>query len=122
MIEGPSAGAALTIATIAALEEKQVNSSVIITGTINADGTIGPVGEILEKAMAAKSIGAEIFLVPPTQSSEVKYSSQRNCERVGWSEVCTIEQVPESVDIENEAGIEVEEVRTVDDALKYFGL
>ncbi len=122
VIEGPSAGAALTIATISALERHSLNSSVMITGTINNDGTIGPVGEIVQKAKAAKSIGAEIFLVPMTQSTEVKYSSQKNCERVGWSEICTIEQVPERVHVESEAGIDVIEVGTVEEAMKYFGL
>src|SRR3972149_7032809 len=58
VIEGPSAGAALTIATIAALENKPLNKSVMITGTINADGTIGDVGAVSAKANAAKDAGA----------------------------------------------------------------
>jgi len=120
VIEGPSAGAALTIATISALEQKEVNNSVMITGTVNPDGTIGPVGEILEKARAAREIGAELFLVPYTQSSEIRYSNRKNCQPIGWSEICTIEQVPQKIDISKEAGIQVEEVRTIEEALQYF--
>jgi len=120
VIEGPSAGAALTIATIAALEKKEINISVMITGTINHDGTIGPVGEILQKAKAAKSIGAELFLVPLSQSSQITYSSRKHCEPIGWSEICTIEQIPQKIDVSEEAGIEIKEVRTVEEALKYF--
>lgn len=122
IIEGPSAGAALTIATIAALKEREINKSVMITGTINHDGTIGPVGEILEKAKAAKSIGAELFLVPLAQSTQITYSSQRHCESIGWSQICTIEQIPEKIDVSEESGIGIIEVRSVRDALKYFGI
>ena len=51
VIEGASAGAALAVATVAALTGKELNSSVMMTGTINHDGTIGPVGGIFEKAI-----------------------------------------------------------------------
>jgi uncharacterized protein len=120
MIEGPSAGAALTVATIAAIEKKQINSSVMMTGTINHDGTIGPVGEIIAKARAAKSIGAELFLVPVGQSAQVSYSSERHCEKIGFSQICTIEQIPHKVDVSEQAGIEVVEISSVKEALEYF--
>jgi uncharacterized protein len=120
VIEGPSAGAALTIATIAAIEKKPLNGSVMITGTINHDGTIGPVGSIMEKAIAAKSIGADLFLVPLSQSAQVTYESKRYCEKIGFSQICTVEQIPQKVDVSEKAGIQVKEVKSVEDALKYF--
>ncbi len=43
----------------------KVNPKVMMTGMINPDGTIGPVGGILEKASAAASVGAKLFLIPP---------------------------------------------------------
>lgn len=119
-IEGPSAGAALTIATIAAIENKTLNSTVMITGTINPDGTIGQVGGIVEKAIAAKEIGAELFLVPGGQSTQTLYNSQRYCNKVGISQICGFEQVPMRVDVSQKAGITVKEVNNVEDALKYF--
>lgn len=120
VIEGPSAGGALTVATVAALSGREINTSVMMTGTINHDGTIGPVSEILAKAVAARSIGARMFLVPLAQSTEVSYESKKYCEQIGWSQICTIEQIPKKVDISEQAGIEVREVRTVEEALKYF--
>jgi len=120
IIEGSSAGAALTVATIAALERKELNSSVMITGTVNHDGTIGPVGEILAKANAAKSTGAELFLVPLTQSTQTTYRSQRYCENIGFTQICTIEQIPERVDVSEQAGIKVKEVENIREALDYF--
>jgi len=72
-IDGPSAGAATTVATIAALQGKSVREDVVITGTINEDGSIGPVGGILDKATAASENGATLFLVPEGQSSVTVY-------------------------------------------------
>jgi len=120
VVEGPSAGGALTVATIAALYGKYTNQTVMMTGTINHDGIIGPVGEVLEKAKAAKSIGAEIFLVPLTQSVEIKYENVRHCEKIGWADYCTIETVPQKKDIAEEVGITIVEVADINDALEYF--
>lgn len=119
-VEGPSAGAALTIATIAALEHKRIDPKVLITGAVNHDGTIGPVGQILPKAEAAKDIGARLFLVPLLQSQEVTYKTSRYCEQIGPAQICTTEKVPKKVNISEEAGIEVVEVENIQKALEYF--
>lgn len=120
VLEGPSAGAALGIATIAALEGKSLRKDVVITGTLNHDGTLGPVGGVVEKARAAKSAGIKIILVPLGQGEEVSYRSQRYCEKIGWTEICTIEHIPHKVDIEDEVGIQVIEVKDIEEALNYF--
>jgi uncharacterized protein len=120
VVEGPSAGAALTVATIAALQGKDTNQDVMMTGTINHDGSIGPIGGVLEKAKAAKSIGADIFLVPAGQSIEIKYEQQRHCEQIGFADYCTIETIPLKTDVSSEAGITIEEVGNINDALNYF--
>jgi uncharacterized protein len=120
VIEGPSAGAALAVVTVAALRGKSPNTSIMITGTINPDGTIGQVGEVLAKARAAKEIGALMFLVPRGQSSEIKYESKRTCEKIGMTEICKPVSVPYSVDIETEVGIPIVEVLRLQEALDYF--
>jgi uncharacterized protein len=120
VVGGESAGAALTIATIAALENKIPNPRVVITGTINHDGTIGPVGEILEKAKAAKSVNASIFLVPLLQSREIIYETKKHCEKFGNSEYCTEEQIPKKINVSQEAEIQVIEVGTIREAMDYF--
>ncbi len=120
VIEGPSAGAAMTIATIGALTGIGPGNEVMITGTINHDGTIGPVGEILSKARAAKGMGAEIMLVPGGQSEQVVYENRESCYRSGISRICSIERVPVEVDISEEAGIEVIEVEHIMEAIPYF--
>jgi len=120
IIEGPSAGAAMTIATVAALENKTLDPHVMITGTINPDGTIGPVGAIAEKATAAKEVGATLFLVPAGQSVQKVYNPVQKCENVGPVQYCTTNYITQNVNVSKTAGIEVKEVGTIDEALKYF--
>jgi len=115
-----SAGAAIAIATIAALENRRLNESVMITGTVNHDGSIGPVGEIIAKAKAAKQSGSKLFLVPLLQSRDVVYETSQHCEKFGSNDICTIEQVPRKISVTNQSGIEVLEVGSVQEAIKYF--
>ena len=120
LIEGPSAGAALTVATIAALENKNLNQSVMITGTINPNGSIGAVGAVAEKAKASKDVGATLFLVPEGQGTEINYKPVQKCEKIGPILYCTTKYQTEKIDISKSVGITVKEVSTVDEALKYF--
>ena len=122
VIEGPSAGAALTISTIASLEGKQLNPNVMITGTINPDGTIGPVGGITAKAQAAKEIGAKVFLVPQGQGTQTTYTPVQQCQQIGLITYCTTEYKASTIDVSKDLGIQVKEVNTIQDALSYFGL
>ncbi|MCS7369404.1 MAG: hypothetical protein NDF57_06820, partial [archaeon GBS-70-058] len=69
VVDGPSAGAAITIAIISAVTGLKVNNTVYITGTINPDGSVGSVGGVLEKAIAAAKSGCKLFLVPKGQSN-----------------------------------------------------
>ncbi len=71
VVDGPSAGAAMTVAIIAGLQNKTIDEKIFMTGTINSDGTAGPVGGIQQKATAARDFGARIFLVPEGQKSAV---------------------------------------------------
>jgi uncharacterized protein len=69
IIGGPSAGAEMAVATIAAMKGWSVDEHAIMTGTVNLDGTVGPVGGIPEKAVAARGAGAGLFLYPEGQSN-----------------------------------------------------
>jgi uncharacterized protein len=120
VIGGPSAGAAITVATIAALENRSVNQSVMITGSVNHDGTIGPVGGILEKAQASAMAGAQTFLVPLTQSVQTVYKTRQYCEKIGWADFCTTETYPVKVDIKSDVDIGVAEVMDIQEAMEYM--
>jgi uncharacterized protein len=120
LVGGPSAGGALTAATVAALEGRKIKADVMMTGTINPDGTIGEVGGILEKATAARQVGAKIFLVPAGQSIDVSYKPQENCETRSNFQFCTTKFVEVTTNIGQSAGISVIEVATISDAIKYL--
>lgn len=120
VVEGPSAGAALTIATIAALENRKLDKSVMITGTINLDGTIGEVGGILEKASAAKHAGAKLFLVPKGQGAETFLKPVESCSEQDSLTYCTTRYSRTATGISEKAGIQIKEVSSVTEAEKYF--
>jgi predicted ATP-dependent protease len=89
-ISGGSAGGAIAIAAIAAMMGKTPLEDVLMTGTINTDHSIGKIGAPRAKGIAARENGAKLFLVPSGQQVEV-----------------------------GDIGIEVREVRTIEEAVKY---
>ena len=89
-ISGGSAGGAIAIAAIAAIKGKPPLEDVLMTGTINTDHSIGKIGAPRAKGIAARENGAKLFLVPQGQIGEV-----------------------------GDIGIEVKEVRTIEEAVKY---
>jgi len=71
VVDGPSAGVAVTIALIAAVRHQAVPKDVYMTGTVSPDGSIGPVGAVAEKALAAAQRGAKTFIVPQGEADVV---------------------------------------------------
>ena len=120
VLEGPSAGAAIALATIAALEGKDINEDVMITGAINHDGTIGPAGKIKEKAISAKETGAKAFYVPIGAGKEINYTEEEFCHKWGTYEYCQPELRTYIIDLSDEAGIDVIEAENVKDLLSVF--
>jgi len=72
MIGGPSAGAAMTVLTMCELSGYTTDKSVAMTGTVNPDGSIGSIGGLPEKALAAQEEGIKTFLVPLGQLRELE--------------------------------------------------
>ncbi len=122
IIGGPSAGSAMAISTVAALLNKDVNQDVMITGTIEQDGSIGQVGAITEKAKAAKEVGAKKFLVPAgSKVSNTKgYERVISCNTYDSAEYCQINYIPKEVSFTEEIGIEIIEVKNIDEVVKHF--
>ena len=117
-IGGPSAGAAMTAAMVAALGGLQINHSVMLTGMINPDGTIGPVGGIKEKLEASAKASAKVFLVPVGQT--IVYEQKVEYKKVGPFIFQTIKKVPvDVVKYGRELGVKVVEVSNIVDVVKY---
>lgn len=72
-VDGPSAGGAITVALMAAVMNSQVLDEVYMTGTINSDGSIGEVGGVPYKALAAAEEGARVIIVPEGLGTVVLY-------------------------------------------------
>ncbi len=118
MIGGPSAGAAMTVATLAALTNISVGSNVMITGTINPDGTIGSVGGLLAKAEAASKEGADVMIIPTGQETVYveKTTILSQVPLVKETQMVPIDLVAYSKEHWN---LTVVPVRTIEDAFKH---
>ena len=73
-VGGPSAGLMMALNVYNNLIPEDITNSMIIagTGTIEIDGSIGPVGGIKQKIIAAKRAGAELILVPIANFEEAR--------------------------------------------------
>jgi PDZ domain-containing protein len=73
-VGGPSAGLMMALNVYNNLIPEDITNSMIIagTGTIEIDGSVGPVGGIKQKIIAAKKAGAELIIVPVANFEEAK--------------------------------------------------
>ena len=65
-VGGPSAGLMLTLGILDLVGEEDLTDGAVVagTGTIDAEGAVGPIGGIALKMAAAEVIDADLFLVP----------------------------------------------------------
>lgn len=73
-VSGPSAGLAFALAIIDDLTPGDLTGrgDVAVTGTINEDGTVGPVGGVAQKAVTARDAGARLMLVPADEVDDAR--------------------------------------------------
>ena len=71
-VGGPSAGLMFALAILDKLEPGSLTYGRFIagTGTIDADGKVGPIGGIQQKLIGARRKGATVFLVPADNCAE----------------------------------------------------
>ena len=72
-IDGPSAGAAITLAIISSITNKEIRGDVAITGEISLRGKVKPVGGVFEKIYGARRRGIRKVLVPKDNIKDVPY-------------------------------------------------
>lgn len=77
-IGGPSAGLMFSLAIYDTLTPGSMTDGATIagTGTIDPSGTVGPIGGIQQKIVAARDAGAELFMVPPDNCDEAYEAAQ----------------------------------------------
>ncbi len=94
--DGPSAGLTMAVALISAAGKKQVRTDVAMTGEINLNGEVLPIGGLTEKLLAAKRYGIRKVLIPKDNMKDLV-------------------EVPEKV----KEGIVIVPVERIEDALKH---
>ncbi len=121
IIGGPSAGAIMTVAVTSLLENWQMSNETVMTGMINPDGSIGPVGGIVQKVDAAASVGAKRFLILKGQNTYTETIQETSTSESGWTQIIS-RQVTRNVSdyAALQYGIEVIEIEDINDALWYF--
>ena len=91
-IDGPSAGAAITICIISSLLNKPIRQDIAVTGEISLQGKVKPVGGIFEKIYGARRMGIKLVLVPKDNEKEIPLNTQD-------IDVKIIESIEELMDI-----------------------
>ncbi len=100
-IDGPSAGMYMTVGVLAALRGDPLRDDAAMTGTINPDGTIGPVVGIPHKIEGAAQNGIKLVLVPAGQ----RYDLDKNKK-----------ELVDLIAVGKKHGVEVREVSSVFEA------
>ena len=90
-IDGPSAGAAITICIMSALLEKPIRQDLAITGEISLRGKIKPVGGIFEKIYGARRKGIKLVTVPKDNENEIP----KGLEDIEVKDISSIEELME---------------------------
>lgn len=120
IIGGPSAGGAMATALLALTLNLSINKNVVMTGTINIDGSIGPVGGLIEKAQAVAEHNGTIFLIPEGQSVIMIEKTSKIESPIGT----IITSQPQEVDLKEYAkrkwNLTVIEVGDIKKALEYM--
>jgi PDZ domain-containing protein len=73
-VGGPSAGLAYALAISDMLDtaDDARRRAVAATGTVDAEGDVGEVGGVAEKAVAADSAGADVLIVPADETDDAR--------------------------------------------------
>ena len=103
-IDGPSAGALMTVGLLSLMRGDKIKPGITMTGTINPDGTVGPVGGIPYKVDGAKEAKVKTMLIPLGQRNSADDSGE----------------LVDVVDIGQQQRIKVKEVGDIYEVYKAF--
>jgi predicted S18 family serine protease len=116
-VDGPSAGALMTLLAISAIEKQPIDEYLTLTGTISSDGHIGAIGGVVAKAAAAKNRGKTLILIP----ADNQFITPPAAGNVGTGTFTFTQSGQQQVSakdyIEKNIGINVTYVDTIDDVI-----
>lgn len=113
-IGGPSAGLMFTLEILNQLIDEDLTKGYIVAGTgeMNEDGTVGRIGGIEKKVVAADKGGVEIFFAPDDEITD----AMRNITPAIKSNYEAAVETAEKINTD----MEIVPVKTIDDALEYI--
>jgi uncharacterized protein len=103
-IDGPSAGGLMTVATLSLIRGDTLQDDITMTGTINPDGTVGPVGGIPYKVDGVVEAKKSRMLIPVGQRNSADNSGE----------------LVDVVDVGRRKDVEVSEVGDIYEAYEEF--
>ena len=97
--DGPSAGAALTLALYSMFTNKKIKYNVALTGEINLQGNVTAIGGLEEKMEGAKKAGVKLVLYPKENQKDVDKIKERNKELfVDTFQIKAVETIHDVID------------------------
>jgi PDZ domain-containing protein len=76
-IGGPSAGLAFALDIYDELgEDIDRGRRIVVTGTLDLDGRVGPIGGIEQKTLGARLVDADVFLVPDLNAEAARRGAE----------------------------------------------
>jgi endopeptidase La len=91
--DGPSAGVTMATAILSAVRQQPVRQDVAMTGEITLSGLVLPVGGIREKALAARRLGINTFILPALNEPDLAELPPEIKRDMKFVPVETLEQV-----------------------------
>ena len=91
--DGPSAGVTMATAIVSAAKGVPVEADVAMTGEITLSGLVLPVGGIREKALAARRLGIQTFILPEMNRPDLLELPTEVKEDITFVPVSTLEEV-----------------------------
>lgn len=113
-IGGPSAGLMFTLELLNQLKDEDISKGYKVAGTgeMNEDGTVGRIGGVERKVVAADKDGMEIFFAPEDHITEAMLELNPNIVTNYTAALKTAEEIG--------TDMKIVPVKTIDDALNYL--
>ncbi len=119
VVGGPSASALMAVGFLALILNKTVYTNVSMTGMVNPDGTIGPVGGLKGKLEAVAKAGFKVFLIPIGE--RIVLVPNVTIKKYPWGVYKSVSYVKiDLVKYGEELGVKVVEVASIREAFEYF--
>lgn len=93
-IDGPSAGALLSVGSLAAINDVPLLPGMTMTGTVRPDGSVGPVGGIPAKLRAAAEAGLTRVLIPLGETTSIDPVDGATVELATYGRTLGLDVVP----------------------------